>query len=78
MTARRPEPVFIERYFGDGRRAEVVEVDGRIFARVYTATGRIYLEHDYENIGEATTTVMLWNGDGWPLSEKQRRDQQVG
>jgi hypothetical protein len=70
-----PEPIFIERYFGDGRRAEVVTVEGRVLARVYASSGRLYLEHEYESIGEATTTVMLWNGDGWPLSEQQRRNE---
>ncbi len=78
MIGAGPEPILIERYFGDGRRAEVVSIGDRILARVYAASGRLYLEHDFDNLAEATTTLMLWNGDGWPLSERQRRELMGG
>ena len=75
MVTPEPNGILIERLFGDGRRAEAVELDGHFYARVYTATGRLYLEHEYADVGEATTTLTFWNGEGYPLSDRQRRDR---
>jgi hypothetical protein len=72
MTASSPTSVIIGKRFDDGRYVVVVESAGRALARVYTARGNLYLEHEYLTAAEATETVILWNGEGYPLSQRQR------
>lgn len=70
---RASSTVLLEKCFSDGRRAQVLHLDGKVLARVFAASGRLYIEHSYDDIGEATTTILEWDGEGWPLSEWQRQ-----
>jgi hypothetical protein len=64
--------LLLEKHFWDGRKAQVVKLDSDVVARVFTSSGKVYLEHSYADAGEATTTILEWNGDGYPLSNRQR------
>jgi hypothetical protein len=72
VNASLPSTLLLEKHFWDGRRAQVVRVGSDVLARVYTASGKVYLEHPFSDIGEATTTILEWNGDGWPQPQAQQ------
>jgi len=65
-----PNPTVIERQLPDGRRAEVVEADGGAVARVYAPSGRLYIEQEYANLGEATAALTDWDGEGYLQSRR--------
>jgi hypothetical protein len=63
-------PTALERRLPDGRRAEVVELDGSAVARVYAPSGRLYIEQAYANLGEAIAAVTGWDGEGYLQSRR--------
>jgi hypothetical protein len=66
MNPQLAETLILEKHFWDGRRAQVIKIGGDVLARVFTSTGRPYLEVPYSDICEATTTIFEWDGNGWP------------
>jgi hypothetical protein len=57
--------VTIERRFPDGRLAEVLDLGFTAFVRVHAASGKVYIEQRYGNIGEAIAAITDWNGEGY-------------
>jgi len=64
MTAPASNTLLLERHFWDGRRAQVVRCNGAVLVRVFAANGRVYLEHAFDDVAEATTAVLEWDGNG--------------
>jgi hypothetical protein len=58
--------LLLEKHFWDGRRAQVLRSDGATVVRVFTASGRVYLEQTFRDATEATTAVIEWDGNGAP------------